>query len=192
MVSDPLTRAMCSPISDGAAGVLLCSHSFLREYGDDTRERAVRVRGMGAASGRYRDPDEPSMTSMAAKRAYDDSGLQPGDIDLAEVHDATSFSEILQAETMGFCEPGTGGRFHESGATALGGSLPMNTSGGLVSKGHPIGATGISQIVELVDQLRGEAGERQVHGAEIGLAENGGGVMGFDEAACVLTILERV
>ncbi len=131
------------------------------------------------------------MTAVAARRAYDDSGLTPADIDLAEVHDATSFSEILHAEMMGLCEPGLGGWFHESGESGLEGRVPMNTSGGLISKGHPIGATGISQLAELVEQLRGEAGQRQVSGAEIGLAENGGGVMGFDEAACVVTILER-
>ncbi len=119
------------------------------------------------------------------------SGLKPSDIDVAEVHDATSFCEIYQVEMMGFCERGEGGQFVESGATTLGGRIPVNTSGGLVSKGHPVGATGLSMTNELIVQLRGEAGERQVEGARIALAENGGGVIGFDEAACSVLIPER-
>jgi acetyl-CoA acetyltransferase len=106
------------------------------------------------------------------------------------VHDATSFCELYQCEMLGFCPPGEGGRFVESGATALGGTLPINLSGGLVSKGHPVGATGLSMVHELALQLRGEAGERQVRGARLALAENGGGVIGFDEAACSIIILE--
>ena len=104
-------------------------------------------------------------------------------MDLAEVHDATAFCELYQVEMLGFCEPGQGGPLVESGATTLGGRIPVNTSGGLVSKGHPVGATGLSMVAELAEQLRGEAGERQVARARIALAENGGGVIGFDEAA---------
>ncbi len=118
-------------------------------------------------------------------------GLKPSDIDIAEVHDATSFYEIYQAEMLGFCEIGQGGSYVASGATSLGGELPINLSGGLVSKGHPVGATGLSMIYELVTQLRAEAGSRQSEGADIALAENGGGVIGFDEAACSITILQR-
>ena len=114
------------------------------------------------------------------------------DIDVAEVHDATSFCEIYQAEMMGFCPIGTGGKFVESGATGLGGQIPINTSGGLVSKGHPVGATGLSMIYELVTQLRGEAGPRQVKSARIGLAENGGGVVSTEEFACSVTILQTM
>ena len=106
------------------------------------------------------------------------------------MHDATSFCEIYQSEMLGFCAPGEGGALIESGATALGGRLPVNLSGGLVSKGHPVGATGLSMLHELTLQLRGEAGARQAEGARIALAENGGGVIGFDEAACAITILE--
>ena len=119
------------------------------------------------------------------------SGLRPQDIDVAEVHDATSFCEIYQVEMMGFCEIGEGGRFIEEGNTMLDGKVPVNTSGGLVSKGHPVGATGLSMIAELTEQLRGEAGARQVDDARIALAENGGGVIGFEEAAACITILER-
>ena len=145
---------------------------------------------MQLSGGKYRDPDEPSLSRIAAQKAYRRAGLTPEDIDIAEVHDATSFCEIYQCEMMGFCAEGEGGRYVESGATTLGGARPINLSGGLVSKGHPIGATGLSMIHELTTQLRGEAGARQAHGARIALAENGGGVIGFDEAVCAVTILE--
>jgi acetyl-CoA acetyltransferase len=115
----------------------------------------------------------------------------PEDIDVAEVHDATSFCEVFQCEMLRFCPEGEGGPFVESGATGPEGTIPTNTSGGLVSKGHPIAATGLSMIYELVTQLRGEAGERQVRGAELALQENGGGVMGLEEAACSVVILAK-
>lgn len=190
-VSYPLTRSMCAPMGDGAAALLLCSKDFLHNCAQHVRERAVRIRGVGMSGGKYRKLDEPGLSFVAARSAYQQAGVEPHDIDVAEVHDATSFSEIYQAEMMGFCVPGEGGRFIESGATHPGGRVPINTSGGLVSKGHPLGATGASMICELTEQLRGEAGERQVHGASLALAENGGGVIGFDEAVCVVTILER-
>ena len=142
-------------------------------------------------AGKYRRLDEPGLSRLAAQRAYKAAGLTAADIDLAEVHDATSFCELYQSEMLGFCGIGEGGRLAESGATALGGSIPINLSGGLVSKGHPVGATGLSMIDELMLQLRGEAGPRQVSGARTALAENGGGVMGFDEAACSVIILQR-
>jgi acetyl-CoA acetyltransferase len=116
--------------------------------------------------------------------------LTPASIDLAEVHDATSFSDIYQAEMLGFCPEGKGGQFVEAGEVSLGGAVPINVSGGLVSKGHPVGATGLSMIYELSQQLRGGLGERQVAGARIALAENGGGTIGFDEAVCAVTILK--
>jgi acetyl-CoA acetyltransferase len=155
------------------------------------RERAVRVRASALSGGKYRALDEPGLSQTAARKAYAAAGIGPGDVDVAEVHDATSFCEIYQAEMLGFCEIGRGGPFVGSGATALGGRIPINLSGGLVSKGHPVGATGLSMIYELVAQLRGECGERQVAGADIALAENGGGVIGFDEAACAVTVLQR-
>jgi acetyl-CoA acetyltransferase len=134
---------------------------------------------------------EPGLSQLAADKAYAHSGLGPADIDLVELHDATSFCEIYQLEMLRFCQTGGGGAMVESGATALGGRLPVNLSGGLVSKGHPIGATGLSMVHEVCLQLRGEAGERQVRSPRLGLIENGGGVMGFDEAACAVTILEK-
>jgi acetyl-CoA acetyltransferase len=190
-VSWPLTRAMCSPIGDGAAAALLCSAARLRSLPASVQARAVRVRASVLTGGKYRALDEPGLSRVAAQQAYARAGVTPQDIDVAEVHDATSFCEIYQAEMLGFCDIGQGGAFVGSGATALGGRLPINLSGGLVSKGHPVGATGLSMIHELALQLRGEAGERQSAGADIALAENGGGVMGFDEAACSVIVLQR-
>jgi acetyl-CoA acetyltransferase len=190
-VSWPLTRAMCAPIGDGGAAALVCSRAFLERQPPAVRARAVRIAASVLTGGKYRRLDEPGLSAMAAERAYAMAGLSATDIDLAEVHDATSFSELYQSEMLGFCSPGEGGRLAESGATSLGGSIPLNLSGGLVSKGHPVGATGLSMIDELMLQLRGEAGPRQVAGARIGLAENGGGVIGFDEAACSVVILHR-
>ncbi len=190
-VSFPLTRAMCSPIGDGAAAAILCSEDALADLPPQARARAVKVRAQVLSGGKYRKLDEPGLTRIAAQRAYQRAGVSPSDIDVAEVHDATSFCEIYQSEMLGFCAEGEGGRLAESGETALGGRIPINASGGLVSKGHPVGATGLSMIHELCLQLRGESGERQVRGARLALAENGGGVMGFDEAACAITLLEK-
>ena len=190
-VSWPLTRAMCAPIGDGAAAALLVSARQLRTLPVAVRERAVRVLATTLSGGKYRELDEPGLSRTAAQKAYRQAELTPDAIEVAEVHDATSFCEIYQAEMLGFCEEGQGGPFVESGATSLGGSLPINTSGGLVSKGHPVGATGLSMIAELTEQLRGEAGPRQVARAHTALAENGGGVIGFDEAACSVIILQR-
>lgn len=191
MVSTPLTRAMCAPIGDGAAAALVCSEAFLRRQPKTVQERAVRIRAAAMAGGKYRALDEPSLSHVAAQRAYRQAGLAPADIDLAEVHDATSFCELYQAEMMGFCPIGQGGAYVASGATSLDGERPINLSGGLVSKGHPVGATGLSMVHELTLQLRGEAGARQAKRHDIALAENGGGVIGFEEAACAVTILSR-
>ncbi|WMT73471.1 thiolase family protein [Bradyrhizobium sp. Ash2021] len=189
-VSGPLTRAMCAPIGDGAAAAIVCSEERLRKLPPQVAARAIRIRASAISGGKHRAPDEPSLSRVAGDRAYDMAGVGPEDIDLAEVHDATSFCEVYQMEMLRFCAEGEGGRFVESGATALGGRLPVNTSGGLVSKGHPIAATGLSMVSEIVGQLRREAGARQVEGANIGLIENGGGVIGLEEAVCAVTILE--
>ncbi len=191
VVSAPLTRSMCAPIGDGAAAALLCSERFLSGLPPRVRERALRVRASTLSGGKYRGFDEPGLSRVAADKAYRAAGLAPSDIDVAEVHDATSFCELYQCEMLRFCPEGAGGAFVEAGETSLGGRLPVNLSGGLVSKGHPVGATGLSMIHELALQLRGEAGARQARDARIGLAENGGGVIGFDEAACSIVILER-
>ena len=190
-ISWPLTRAMCSPLGDGAAAALLCSAGALANFPPAAQARAVKLRSCQLSGGKYRALDEPGLSRIAADKAFTRSGLKPSDIDLVELHDATSFCELFQLEMLGFCADGEGGRLVESGATALGGSLPVNVSGGLVSKGHPVGATGLSMVYETCLQLRGEAGARQVRGATLGLIENGGGVIGFDEAACAVTILEK-
>jgi len=190
LVSWPMTRAMCAPMTDGSAALVIASQAALARF-DATR--AVRIRGIAAASSTTRTPEQYDrhITRRTALKAYEVAGLGPQDVSVAELHDASAIAEILHSENVGFCAYGEGGPLAESGATKLGGRLPINVSGGLLSKGHPIGATGAIQIHELVTQLRGEAGERQVVNARIGLAENGGGFHGLEEAACVVTILER-
>lgn len=189
-VSWPITRSMAAPIGDGASAAILVSAEMLAQQPQDVQDRAVKVRASVLSGGKYRAPEEPSLSRIAAQKAYAKSGLAPGAVDIVEVHDATSFCEIFQLEMLGFAEDGAGGAMVEAGETKLGGRLPVNLSGGLVSKGHPVGATGLSMIHELALQLRGEAGPRQADGARIALAENGGGVIGFDEAACSVIVLE--
>lgn len=186
----PLTRAMCAPISDGAGAVVLSSE---RRLSASNRGRAIRIAGMGVSSTVHRDAldmDKHCVTK-AARRAYDMAGIVPQQIDVVEVHDASSFAEVLQVENLGLCERGKGGAYTEAGHTSLGGRTPVNVSGGLVSKGHPIAATGVVQIHELVTQLRHEAGARQVHDARIAVAENGGGFLKYEDAAAVVTVLSN-
>ncbi|MGQ9647418.1 MAG: thiolase family protein [Thermodesulfobacteriota bacterium] len=190
-VSYPLTRSMCAPIGDGGAAAILCSEDYLKSQPTEVRRRAVKVLASVLSSGKHRPIQEPSLSKWAADKAYQMAGVSPQEIDVAEVHDACSFCEIYQAEMLGFCSMGQGGKFIESGATKLDGKIPINTSGGLVSKGHPVGATGLSMIYEITTQLRGEAGPRQVPHARIGLTENGGGVISVEEFACGITILEK-
>jgi acetyl-CoA acetyltransferase len=190
-VSYPLTRSMCAPIGDGGAGAILCSEDYLASQPPEVRKRAVRVLASSLSSGKHRNIEEPSLSNYAADRAYRAAGIGPQDVDVAEVHDATSFCEIYQVEMLGFCPIGEGGKFIESGATKLDGSIPINTSGGLVSKGHPVGSTGLSMIYEIVTQMRGEAGPRQVSNAQIGLTENGGGVISTEEFSCCVTVLQK-
>lgn len=189
-VSWPITRSMAAPIGDGAAAAILVSEDLLAQQPPEVRARAIKVRASVLTGGKYRAPSEPGLSHVAAEKAYAKSGLSASDVDLIELHDATSFCEIFQLEMLGFAETGKGGALVESGATKLGGRLPVNLSGGLVSKGHPVGATGLSMIHELGLQLRGEAGARQSESPRIALAENGGGVIGFDEAACSVVLLE--
>jgi acetyl-CoA acetyltransferase len=183
---------MCSPISDGAAAVVVCSAAGLKRLGLDPK-RAIRVLACVVHTGTDRDPAEVEhhLTALAGRRAYERAGVGPRDVSVAEVHDATAMGEIIQIENLGFCAFGDGGPVSERGETALGGRIPVNPSGGLESKGHPVGATGLAQVHELVTQLRGEAGPRQVAGARIALAENGGGLQGIEEAVATVTILGR-
>lgn len=190
MVSWPMTRSMCAPMSDGSGALVLCGESQLSRF---HAGRAIRVRGIGVSSSSNRGPEayQRHLTRIAAERCYEMAAAGPADVSVAEVHDASAIAEIIQSENLGICAYGEGGWLAESGATRLGGRVPINVSGGLLSKGHPIGATGVIQIHELVMQLRGEAGQRQVRGARLGLAENGGGFLGIEEAACVVSMLER-
>jgi acetyl-CoA acetyltransferase len=191
-ITYPLTLPMCSPISDGAAAAIVCSESALGRLGID-RKRAIRVRASVLRSGTKRSPDAVGqhLTAIAARQAYEKAGLGPNDVSVAEVHDATAMGEIVQAENLGFCAPGEGGMIAERGDTTIGGRIPINPSGGLESKGHPIGATGLGQLFELTSQLRGEAGKRQVAGARVAIAENGGGLIGIEEAVASIVILSQ-
>jgi acetyl-CoA acetyltransferase len=191
-IAYPLTLPMCSPISDGAAAAVLVSETGLRRLGL-SRARAIRVLASVVRTGSDRSEDDPAShcTVHAARWAYDQAGVGPEDVSVAEVHDATAMGEIIQIENLGLARFGEGGPASERGETALGGRVPVNPSGGLESKGHPIGATGLGQVQELVLQLRGEAGRRQVEGACIAIAENGGGVIGVEEAIATVTLLGR-
>jgi acetyl-CoA acetyltransferase len=186
-VAYPLTRPMCSPVGDGAAAAILCSKEYVKKLG---ASKPVKILATVVGGGMDRSFSAPDIGERLAKIAYEKAGVGPQDIDVAEFHDATAFGEVINTESLGFCPKGEGGLFAEQGHSTLGGKLPINVSGGLESKGHPVGATGAGQITELVWQLRGEAEGRQVENARIALAENGGGNIGIEEAAMVITILQ--
>ncbi|HEY5502921.1 MAG TPA: thiolase family protein [Candidatus Anoxymicrobiaceae bacterium] len=189
MVAYPLTRAMCAPIGDGAAAAFVCSERALERFPD---ARPIRIRASVLASGCLPDSGLDTIGRRASRAVYEMAGLGPQDLDVVEVHDATAYGELMQYEELGLCEPGGGGPHAESGATRLGGKQPVNPSGGLECRGHPIGASGLAQIYELVQQLRGDAGPRQVEGARIAMAENGGGFIGLGEAAMGIHIMEKL
>ena len=186
MIAPPLTRPMCSPIGDGAAAVVVMSERKARELGV---AKPVRVLASVLRSGWDHGPDEPGTVEVCSQAAYAQSGVGPEDLDLVECHDASAPAEIMAYESLGLCPRGEGGKLVESGATQLGGRLPVNTSGGLLRKGHPVGATGVAQIVEITEQLQGRSDARQVPNARVGLAHNGGGNIGSDAAAMCVTIL---
>lgn len=188
MVSPPLTLSMCSPIGDGAAAAVIVSETAARRLGIAA---PVRVLSSLIASGADDARPDAGAAEWAAALTREFSGVDPQDIDCVELHDATSPAELIYYEALGLCPRGDGPAFLESGATRLGGRIPVNPSGGLVRKGHPIGATGLAQIYELTQQLRGRAGHRQVDSARIALAENGGGFIGEDAAAIAMTVLGR-
>ncbi len=190
MIAWPLTKLMCSPNVDGAAAIIVVSEKKARELG---MARAVRIRGSALVSDPYeaRSPemfDPNSVTRLAVSKAYAMAGVGPEDLDLVELHDCFATAELLHYENLGLCGEGEAGRLIDSGETALGGRLPVNVSGGLLAKGHPIAATGVANLVEIVQHLRGEAGARQVTGAKIGLAH----VLGFAAvSASAVHILEK-
>jgi acetyl-CoA acetyltransferase len=189
-VTYPLTVPMCAPVGDGGAAAIVCSEEYLKKL---AAPRPVKIRAsvLGSGTDRSIEQEDLDIGVRLSRRAYEIAGVGPEDIDTAEVHDATSFGELHQTEALGFCPPGQGGVFAESGATRLGGKIPINSSGGLESRGHPVGASGLGQIFELVTQLRHEGGDRQVEDCRLALAENGGGNIGFEEAAMGIHILER-
>jgi acetyl-CoA acetyltransferase len=191
-IAYPLTTLMCSPISDGAAAVLLCNAAGLKRL-QGAADRAIRVLASVVQTGTSRGLDEPEkiIACLAAKKAYEQAGVAPSDVDVAEVHDASAIGEILNAESLMLVPFGEGGPAAERGDFTVGGRIPINPSGGLESKGHPIGATGLGQIHELVTQLRGEAGKRQVEGARVAIQENGGGLFGIEEAVVAINILAK-
>ena len=188
-VAYPLGLFDCSPVTDGAAALVLCSLEKAKNFS----EKPVKIIASGQASDSLalherRDICTLDSTVIAAKKAYKQANITQKDIDLAEVHDCFTIAEICAIEDLGFVKKGEGGKAVEENITTLNGSLPVNTSGGLKSKGHPVGATGVAQIVEIVLQLRGEADKRQVKDAEIGLAHNVGG----SGATCIVHILEAI
>lgn len=190
VVADPLTLFSCCPNSDGAAALILCS----KKKAQKMKVRAVRIAASILTSGTYnnqRDITGWEIEKRAAERAYQMASLGPKDIDLVEVHDAFTISEIIHYEDLGLCAPGEGGRLISEGATELGGRIPVNPSGGLLAKGHPVGASGVAQVVEIVWQLRGEAGKRQVKNPRVGLAQIMGGYKEGDTRACTVHILVK-
>ena len=186
MIVDPLTRLMCCPNADGAAAAILASPAVAEHLG-----RAVGVDAAVLMTGNYENPQDQlrwETDYRACRAAYERSGIGPEDLNLAECHDAFTICEILHYEAMGLCPVGEGARFAADGETTLGGRIPVNTSGGLLSRGHPVGATGLAQIHEVVTQLRHEAKERQVEGAKTGLAQCMGGDKEGDTKSCTVAI----
>lgn len=185
MISDPLTLFMCSSIGDGAAAILLSSKSFARQKGVPL----VQVRASAVVSAKAHGERDP-VAVTASQKAYEIAGLGPDDLHVIELHDASAPAELIHYENLGICAPGGGAiDLIRSGDTAVGGRLPVNPSGGLLSRGHPIGATGAAQIIELTRHLRGTAGARQRDGAKVALAENNGGQLAGDSAIAAVTIL---
>lgn len=185
MVSDPLTLFMCSSIGDGAAGILVTSSARAKRLGI----QMVRIRASAVVSAKITEGRE-AVAITASRKAYEIAGIGPDEIHVAEVHDASAPAELIHYENLGFCAPDGGAiDLIRSGKTDLGGSISINPSGGLLSRGHPLGATGAAQIVELTQQLRGQAGARQRPDAQVALAENNGGQLAGDSAVAVVTIL---
>jgi acetyl-CoA C-acetyltransferase len=190
MISSPLTLYNCCPISDGCAVTILTTEKIARKYTSEP----VYVAASAQTSGTYRDDLDLTKfepTIKAAQQAYKEAGIGPKEVSVTEVHDCFTIAEILHYEDLGFCEKGGGGPLVEKGETQIGGRIPVNPSGGLLSKGHPIGATGVAQIVEIVDQLKGRAGPRQVRSPKVGLAHCLGAFRHGDVCSASVTLLKR-
>ena len=184
LIAEPLTRMMCSPIGDGAAAVIITTAEKARQL----TTKPVFVRASIIGSSQEHAPDAPGIVTKTAQKAYSMAGIDPNELQVVEVHDATAPAELLVYEELGLCRAGEGGKLIADGVTQIGGRVPVNPSGGLLAKGHPVGATGVAQISEIFWQLRGEAGKRQVAGAKVGLTENGGGVLGGENAVASVHI----
>ena len=192
MVADPLTILHCCPSGDGAAAVVLAATEVAHRFSGKPVKVRASVLQSGLFKNDFRDMTKSDLSYRAAAAAYEMAGLGPEDVDVAEVHDAFTIGELMYYEALGFCAPGEGGRLVDEGATEIGGRIPVNPSGGLLSKGHPVGATGVAQIVEIVSQLRSNCGPRQIVDARIGLTHcTGGGVAGFDHIACTIHVFEQ-
>lgn len=179
VVAEPLTRLMCSPIGDGAAATILCASSIANRF----TAKPVKVLASVLSSGTDHGPDEPDVVTRVANKAYGIAGVGPQDLNVIELHDASAPAELIAYEELGLCKPGEGGKLVDEGATEIDGRVAVNPSGGLLAKGHPVGATGVAQICEIFWQLRGDADKRQVKNAKIGLTENGGGMVRGEAAA---------
>ncbi len=188
-ITYPLTRPMCAPTGEGCAAAIVCSEHYLEEHRNINDP--IRILASVIVSGRARGDFDQDISGRGAEIAFQQAGVERKDIDVLELHDATTFGEIYQTAQAGFCRAQDAGVYCSSGATALGGELPTNVSGGLISRGHPVGCTGLAQAYELVTQLRGRAGERQVKGAKTGMQINGGGVIGVEEAALGVHIYRK-
>lgn len=189
-IADPLTRLSCCPVSDGAAAVILARDSIARQFTAHPIRIAASVLVSGARTPHGIVDDKSEMSIRAARLAYEAAGIAPADVDLCEMHDPFTIAEIIHYEDLGFCAPGEGGRFIAEGRSAIGGDVAVSPSGGLLAKGHPLGATGVAQIAEIFWQLRGEAGRCQVPGARVGLAHTvGGGVSKLEAGACGVHLL---
>ena len=178
MVADPLHLLVCSPVTDGAAAMVLTTVERARELGKDNP--VVKITGSGLATdtitlANRKDLSELGAVRLASERAFRMADRRPDDLHVVEVHDCFTIAEIMATEAIGLFDQGFGAKAVENGLTSLQGKIPVNTSGGLKSKGHPVGASGVAQAIEIVSQLRGEAGQRQVEGARVGLAQNMGG-----------------
>ncbi len=194
MIVYPLTLYSCCPTGDGGAAAILCSGKIAKRAG----RKPIEVAACALSSGAYRRQKDDTtlfVTQQAAKQAYEFSGISPNDIDVAEVHDCFTISELVHYEDLGFCKKGESGRMIDTGETEIGGKIPVNPSGGLLCKGHPLGATGIAQVAEIVSQLRGEAGQRQVASPKVGLTHCAGGFQESLELAevssCTVLLFKR-
>lgn len=192
MICDPITLLQCCPNTDGAAAAILCPMSIVRKYTNKPISVAASVLKMGDYVSRWKDLASSDLTVKCAREAYEMAGLGPEDIDVCELHDAFTYSELSHYEELGFCQYGEGGRLIDEGMTEIKGRIPVNPSGGLLSRGHPLSATGVEQIAEIVWHLRGEASKRQVAGAKVGLAHTmGGDVANLEAGSCAIHILKR-